>query len=171
MRTNKTNDPMMEALQAMFLAFPSQERDGHEREMGKLYILAVEGINRGFVAMACKRFIQGQVPRQNFTWRPTPAELATEARRLQDAARETERVAKMPGPRARERIAGPRQPFTPYPNLWDSLAGEPAMIKALQGMTFDGMTAMSKLMATEGIEAVKTKLRSVAAAPDREKAA
>lgn len=77
----------------MFLAFPSQERSGNERELVKVYLMAVEDVQPGFVAMACKRFIQGQVERASLTWRPTPAELAVEARRLHAKAFEQQRQA------------------------------------------------------------------------------
>lgn len=62
-------------------------------------------------------------------------------------------------------------PFIPYPDLWNALHDEPKLREALKGMTFDGMTDISKLMATEGIDAAKDKLRQVAAAPDRKRAA
>jgi hypothetical protein len=61
------------------------------------------------------------------------------------------------------------KPFMPYPKLWDALEGEPDMLKALKAETFDGMTAMSKLFATEGIDRVRDKLRPIAVAPARHK--
>lgn len=57
--------------------------------------MAVEGIPADFVAMACKRFIQGQVVRPNLTWRPSPAELGVEARRLRDKALDHERLSNL----------------------------------------------------------------------------
>jgi hypothetical protein len=62
-----------------------------------------------------------------------------------------------------------RKPFMPYPALWDALGGEPELLKVLKAMDFDGMTATSKLMATEGIEAAKAKLRAFADMPYRQK--
>lgn len=165
------SDPTKEALQALFLAFPAQERTDNERELVKVYLIAIDGIPSGFVAMACRRYIGGQVPNAGMTFRPTPAEVASEARRLHDAAKETQRIAQLPGPRERPRLTGPKPKFTPYPKLWEALAGSPDLVKALEGMTFDGMTQMSKLFATEGLDAVKAKLTQVAAAPNRERAA
>lgn len=167
---NSTSNDPTKALQALFLAFPSQERTGNERELARVYLLALEGISADFVAMACKRFIAGQVERPNLTWRPSPAELAVEARRLRDKAgvdAHRHRLAAPDGvPLVRERR--PNKPFIPYPKLWDALAGEPALLKALNAMTFDEMTAVSKLMATEGLEAAKTRLRDRAAMPARQ---
>lgn len=84
-----------QALKALF-QLPAQERVGSEREAVMVYLMAVEGIPSGFVATACKRFIQGQVVKANLTWRPTPAELAVEARRLQEKAMDRERLAALP---------------------------------------------------------------------------
>jgi hypothetical protein len=162
--------PAMQALSALFLAFPSQERTDNERELVKVYLMAVEDISADFTAMACRRFIGGQVPEHNNTFRPTAAELASEARRLVEAAQESERIRKLPWAPERPRLTGPRQPFEPYPKLWDALRSEPDMLKVLQAMEFDGMTAMSKLFATEGLEAVRARLRPVASAPARHKA-
>lgn len=62
--------------------------------------MAMEGIPADFIGMAVRRFIQGQVERANLQWRPTPPELAVEARRLWDQAREHERLlaARLPAP-------------------------------------------------------------------------
>jgi hypothetical protein len=135
----------------------------------KVYLMAVEDISADFIAMACRRFIGGQVPEQNNTFRPTPAELAFETRRLMDAAQESERIRKLPWAPERPRLTGPRQPFEPYPALWNALRSEPNMLRVLQAMEFDGMTAMSKLFATEGIDRVRDKLRPIAVAPARHK--
>jgi hypothetical protein len=168
--TKDRTKQILQALRAVFLAFPAQERTGTETEMVRVYELAVEGVPSDFIAMACRRFIGGQVQEQNNTFRPTPAELASEARRLMNAAQESERIRNLPWPPERPRLTGPRQPFEPYPALWDALRGEPDLLKALKAETFDGMSALSKLFATEGIEAVRYKLRPIASAPARHKA-
>lgn len=93
---------MTQALQALFLAFPAQERDGSEREMAMIYRLAVDGIPAGFVAMACKRFIQGQVIGASVTFRPAPPELASETRRLRDKALDNQRLSTLRLPKPAE---------------------------------------------------------------------
>lgn len=166
--------PKLQALSALFLAFPSQERTENERELGKVYLMAVEDISDGFVTLACKRFIQGQVEGANLTWRPSPAELAAEARRLRDKAVETEqRHKRLSGPGGARLVPErmPKPPFIPYPKLWDALEGEPRLLQVLRAMTFDGMTEISKLMATEGIEVAKARLRWLADMPARQRSA
>ena len=69
--------------------------------------MAVEDIPADFVALACKRFIQGQVQRVNMQWRPTPPELAVEARRLRDKTAGANRLLTA--------LAAPPEPETPYP--------------------------------------------------------
>ena len=88
--------------------------------------MAVEDIPADFVAMACKRFIAGQVQRANLQWRPTPPELAVEARRLRDKALDHGRLASLrlpappsddppdPTPEERERCA----------EMWSRVKGE-----------------------------------------------
>ena len=95
-------DPTLQALSALFLAFPSQERTDNEKQLAQVYLMAVEGLPAGFVAMACKRFIQGQVQRPSLTFRPPAAELAVEARRLSDNALDHERLSNLRLPKPEE---------------------------------------------------------------------
>ena len=96
----------IKAIGALFIpgAFPRQEQEGTERQLLQIYLMAVEDIPSDFVAMACKRFIQGQVMRQNYTFRPMPPELAIEARRLRDKALDNNRLAslRLPKPELHE---------------------------------------------------------------------
>lgn len=62
-----------------------------------------------------------------------------------------------------------RKPFIPFPKLRDALHGEPELLRALEAMSFDGMTQVSKAHAVEGIDAAREILRRTAAAPDRER--
>ena len=89
-----TQKAKIKAIGALFIpgAFPRQEQEGTEKQLLDVFLIAVEDIPSAFVAMACKRFIQGQVQRQNYTFRPTPPELAVEARRLRDKALDNERL-------------------------------------------------------------------------------
>ncbi len=86
--TTDTQRAKVKAIGAIFIpgAFPRQEQEGTEKQLLDVYLIAVEDIPADFVAMAVKRFIQGQVMRPNLQWRPTPPELAVEARRLRDRA-------------------------------------------------------------------------------------
>lgn len=70
--------------------------------MAMIYRMAIEGIPSGFVAMACRRFIQGQVEGASLEFRPSPAKLAAECRRLRDKALDRERLAalRLPKPEA-----------------------------------------------------------------------
>jgi hypothetical protein len=100
----------IKAIGALFIpgAFPRQEQEGTERQLLQVYLMAVEDIPADFVAMACKRFIQGQVQRHNYTFRPMPPELAIEARRLRDKALDNNRLASL-------RLAKPEAHETPDP--------------------------------------------------------
>ena len=62
------------------------------------YLMAVEDISPEILALACNRFIRGQVQRPNLTFRPFPPELAVEARRLQDRAWSVQRATALPPP-------------------------------------------------------------------------
>lgn len=108
----------IKAIGALFIpgAFPRQEQEGTERQLLQIYLMAVEDIPSDFVAMACKRFIQGQVMRQNYTFRPMPPELAIEARRLRDEAIRYER-AKM------VRLPAPVEPEAPEPTAEERKRG------------------------------------------------
>jgi hypothetical protein len=71
------------------------------------YLMAVEDISPEILAIACTRFIRGQVQRPNLTFRPFPPELAVEARRLQDKAVGTNRLLTA--------LAAPPEPEMPDP--------------------------------------------------------
>jgi hypothetical protein len=105
---NPTNKTKLSALAALFVAFPRQEREGTEKQLLEVYLMAVEDIDHGFFALACKRFIQGQVMRPNLTFRPTPPELAVEARRLRDKALDHDRLSNL-------RLAAPESSDPPDP--------------------------------------------------------
>lgn len=95
-----------QALKALFVAFPAQEKTGTERELVATYLIALEGIESDFIAQACKRFIQGHVER-SIVFRPTPPELARECRRLQQIAKRSSQLSAMP---RRPRLALPEPP-------------------------------------------------------------
>lgn len=100
----------IKAIGALFVpgAFPRQEQDGTERQLLRVYLMAVEDIPASFVALAAKRFIQGQVVGVSVTFRPTPAEFAVEARRLRDKALDHERLSNL-------RLAKPGEPDVAEP--------------------------------------------------------
>ena len=95
--TTDSERAKIKAIGALFIpgAFPRQEQEGTERQLMQVYLMAVEDIPAGFVAMAAKRFIAGQVIGVNLTFRPTPPEMATEARRLRDKALDHERLSNL----------------------------------------------------------------------------
>lgn len=95
----------IQAIGALFIpgAFPRQEQEGTEKQLLDVYLIAVEDIHPGFVAMACKRFIQGRVEGVSVAFRPTPAQFAIEARRLRDKSLDSERLSNL-------RLAGPAIP-------------------------------------------------------------
>jgi hypothetical protein len=97
----------LSALANLFNSFPRQEREGTERQLIESYLMAVEDISPEILAIACTRFIRGQVQRPNLTFRPFPPELAVEARRLQDKAAGTNRLLTA--------LAAPAEPEMPDP--------------------------------------------------------
>ena len=52
----------------------------------------------------------------------------------------------------------PRQPFRPYPKLWEAFADEPHLLKVRDSLNFDRLTQASKRLATEGREAARAVL-------------
>lgn len=82
-------------LKALLVALPGQGA-GTEREIVATYLIAIEGIARRFVPLACRRFIQGLVQRPNLQFRPTPPELAQECRRLMEKTARSDRIAALP---------------------------------------------------------------------------
>lgn len=52
----------------------------------------------------------------------------------------------------------PRQPFRPYPKLWEEFASELHLLKPRDSLTFDRLTEASKRLATEGREAARSVL-------------
>ena len=119
MATTDSEKAKIKAIGALFVpgAFPRQEQEGSERQLLQIYLMAVEDIPSGFVALAAKRFIQGQVVGVSVTFRPTPAEFAVEARKLRDKALDHDRLLNLrlappesndppdPTPEERERCA------------------------------------------------------------------
>lgn len=118
---------------ALFLAFPAQERSGNERELVRVYLMAVEDIDADSVASACKRFIKGLVVGANHTFRPTPAELATEARKQQAHATERKRIAQLPRAPASRALPEPDEARMPSPERRKELADKARAIMAQFG--------------------------------------
>ena len=54
----------------------------------------------------------------------------------------------------------PRQPFRPYPKLWEAFADEPGLLKMRDSLTFDRLTQASLRLATEGREAARAVLEA-----------
>lgn len=103
MSTNRT-DRVKHSLQALFLAFPSQDRSGTERQLIEVYRMAIGEFSPGFVEQGVARFVRGLVDRDGMVIRPTPAELARECRRLRDEAGRYERFSalRLPKPKVEE---------------------------------------------------------------------
>lgn len=72
----------------MFAAFPTQDRDGLEGEVAEIYLMAIQGYADDQVERAVRNFIQGEVKDHNKRFLPTPAEFATEVRRLYERHRQ-----------------------------------------------------------------------------------
>lgn len=69
---------------ALFTAFPAQDRSGTEGELAQIYLMALDGVSVVAVERAVRRFIRGEVDDNSLTFRPTPAQLSKEARRIHD---------------------------------------------------------------------------------------
>ena len=57
-------------------------------------------------------------------------------------------------------LAEPRQPYRPYPKLWEAFADEPHLLKMRDTLTFDRLTEASKRLATQGREAARAVLEA-----------
>jgi len=61
---------------------------------------------------------------------------------------------------SRRRQPAPRQPFRPYPKLWEALAGDPETTARLDNIgSFEAMTMASRLFATEWIDRARDYIR------------
>ena len=100
----------IQALMALFTAFPAQDKTGAEDELAQIYLMALEGIGDESVTKAVRMFINGMVERGNHTFRPTPPELAKEARRLDNGRLRREDSLRRVEDRRKRLPAPPRPP-------------------------------------------------------------
>lgn len=95
-----SNQTKLASLMALFTAFPKPESGEGNRQLAEVYMLAVDDIPAEAVSKAAQAFIKGSVDRANHTFRPTPPELAKEARRhIREPSDFAKRVAKYKQPR------------------------------------------------------------------------
>ena len=84
-----------ELIAMLIAAFPKQNGDNMAALAGT-YILALEGVEAGYVERSVKAFIQGKVPDHNKAFRPSPPAVAEYARAMQNTEQRVGAIAQHP---------------------------------------------------------------------------